>query len=86
MPARVLIDVLNNLPIQVVNRISPETVQTKLWIKTSMVLLIVGASMMSGYMAMVIKMLGALLLDYPVGELKSALTVLVFMITILCIG
>ena len=67
-PSRILIDVINNLPTHIVARISPQSVQTKKWIKTAMVLYILSSSMFSGMMAMLIKLAGRIVFQYDIYE------------------
>ena len=76
MPSRVLIDALNNLPIETVQRISPSSVETKQWMKTPMVLYVLCSSMMSSLMAVLVKLLGQLLYNYKFSEFVPAVIVL----------
>ena len=59
-PERVLIDIVNACPNDLMTRISPDTMKIKDYIKVPMVLLILCSSMMSTISMIMIKMLGEL--------------------------
>ena len=81
-PTRVLIDILNNLPEEIVERISPASMKTKKWLKLSMVLYITSSAMMSALMAMLFKLVMNILYNYPIYYALFELSMLLILCSI----
>jgi len=78
----VLIDILNNLPEEIVERISPASLKTKKLLKLSMVLYITSSAMMSALMAMLFKLVMNILYNYPIYNSLFELSMLLILCSI----
>ena len=76
-PARVLIEILNELPEEVLELVSPSSVTLKRYIKVPMLLLLINASTQSGLGTVFMKLIGELIVS---GDAKNYITMLLILV------
>lgn len=80
-PARILIEVINEIPEEALKEVSPESLGTKKYIKVPMLLLLINAGLQSGLSIVFCKFIGELIAS---GDAINHLSMM--LLIVICIG